>query len=81
MSTFVLTANKDIYRANGVHIYKGQEFIVNINVTGITTNNLFSSSLCQKNLYQQLSVVGGINLPPTDPVFRTRGYWNVNMIR
>lgn len=80
MPTFILTANKDIYRANGVHIFKGQVFPININVTGITTNNLFSNSHCQKNLYQQLSLVGGINLPPTDPLFRTRGYWDVKMI-
>jgi hypothetical protein len=78
MSTFIIKARNNIDRANGFHIDKGQEFIISINMSGITPINLFGNSRCKAQLIQQLRF-NGINLPDTDPVMLSKGYWDIKM--
>lgn len=47
MATFVLTARHDIDRLGGLHIDRGQQYTININMMGITPYNLFNNSRCR----------------------------------
>ena len=78
MASFVITARTNIDRANGFHINRGQEFNININMCGITPINLFGNSRCKAQLMQQLRL-NGIDLPETDPVMLSKGYWDIKM--
>lgn len=77
MSTFILTARHNIDRPqNGLHIDKGQEITVNINMMGITPNNLFNNSRCLEALVRQFQY-NGIYVPPTDIGIYNRGAWDI----
>ena len=79
MPTFVLTARHDIERPRcGLHIARGQEITVNINMTGITPNNLFGNSRCQDALVRQFQHEG-ICVPATDIGIYNRGTWDIIM--
>lgn len=78
MAKFVLTATHNIDRP-GLHIDKGQQITLNINVFGITPNNLFNNSRCQDALIQQFGV-NGINVPKTDYGVYGRGAWDIKMM-
>lgn len=79
MPTFVLTARHDINRPQcGLHIDRGQEITVNINMMGITPNNLFNNSRCKEALVTQFHL-NGIYVPATDIGVYSRGAWNVIM--
>ena len=48
MPTFIIKATHNIDRPQiGLHINKGQEFTIHINMMGITPYNLFNNSRCQ----------------------------------
>lgn len=79
MAQFRLTARSDINRSNGFHIDRGTEIVININVQGITPDNLFGNSRCRDQLVKQFKQ-HDIDLPLTDPVF-TRGCWDIKMSR
>lgn len=78
MPTFELTARHDIHRANGLHICKGQQITININMVGITPINLFGSSRCMEQLTQQFRL-NGIDVPKSDLSIYSRGAWNIQM--
>lgn len=78
MANFVITARTNIDRANGFHIDRGEEFSININMNGITPINLFGNSRCKTQLIQQLRI-NGIDLPDTDPIMRSSGFWDIKM--
>lgn len=78
MAQFIITARNDINRPNGFHIDRGQEFAININITGIGPNNLFGNLRCKDALIQQFRV-NGIELPPSDLIYNSRGPWDIKM--
>lgn len=79
MPTFILTAQRDIYRGGtGLNIEKGQHFTININMRGIGPNNLFNNSRCENALIQQFRN-HGIVAPRTDAIF-SRGPWKIEML-
>ena len=78
MPNFVITARTNIDRANGFHIDRGQEYNISINLSGITPINLFGNSRCKAMLIQQLRR-NGVDLPDTDPIMRSSGFWDIKM--
>lgn len=79
MPSFVLTATHNIDRPQiGLHIDRGQQFIININMMGITPNNLFNNSRCQDALLQQFRC-NGIDVPKSDIGVYNRGAWDIKM--
>lgn len=78
MAQFQLTATHDINRNNGFHIDRGTTISVNINMMGITPNNLFNNQRCKDVLIEQFRV-NGIDLPYTDAVF-SRSCWDIKML-
>lgn len=79
MPTFILTSKRDIERPqSGLHIDKGQEITVNINMMGITPNNLFNNSRCQEALVKQFQL-NGIYAPITDIGIYNKGTWDIVM--
>lgn len=79
MASFVLTAIKNIDRPQiGLHIDKGQQFSININVMGISSNNLFNNSRCRDALIQQFKV-NGIDVPYSDRGIYGPGPWDIKM--
>lgn len=78
MPTFELTARHDINRVNGLHIDRGQQFTVNINMMGITPTNLFGNSRCMNQLVQQFKM-NGIDVPKSDFGVYSRGTWDIRM--
>ena len=44
MATFTLTAKYQSTRTGGFHIDKGDQFVIHINMAGITPINLFNNS-------------------------------------
>lgn len=78
MPTFELTARHDINRVNGLYISRGQQFTVNINMMGITPNNLFGNNRCADQLVQQFKL-NGIDVPKTDVGIYSRGAWDIRM--
>lgn len=79
MPTFVLTARHNIDRPQiGLHVCRGQEITVNINMMGITPGNLFGNSRCRDALVRQFRVCG-IDVPPTDAGVYSRGAWDIAM--
>lgn len=79
MPSFVLTAINNIDRPQiGLHIDRGQQFTININMMGITPNNLFGNSRCQDSLLQQFRL-NGIDVPKTDVGVLNRGAWDIRM--
>lgn len=80
MSTFVLTATHNIDRAQiGLHIEKGQQITVNINMMGISPINLFGNSRCADALVRQFQL-NGIDVPKTDVGIFSRGSWDIKMV-
>ena len=57
MPTFIITAKHDINRGQ-MHIDKGEQYAININMPGIGPNNLFSDSRCHDLLKGQLEKNG-----------------------
>ncbi len=79
MPTFIITATRNIDRPQiGLHISRGQEFTININMMGITPCNLFNNSRCQNALYQQFQI-NGITVPLSDSSVYSRGAWDIKM--
>lgn len=79
MPTFVLTARHDINRPQiGLHVCRGQEITININMLGITPMNLFGNSRCQDALVRQF-LLNGIDVPKTDAAVYSRGAWDIKM--
>ena len=78
MASFELTAKHQIDRPGGLHIDKGQTFTVNINMMGITPNNLFGNSRCLDALVKQFQF-NGIDVPKTDSGIYSRGAWDIKM--
>lgn len=79
MATFVLTALHNIDRPQiGLHIDRGQQLNINLNMNGITPVNLFNNSRCQSLLAQQFRV-NGIDVPITDVGIYSRGHWDIKM--
>ncbi len=78
MPTFELTARHDINRVNGLHISRGQQFTININVMGITPINLFGNSRCSDQLVQQFKM-NGIDVPRSDVGIYSRGAWDIKV--
>lgn len=64
MPTFIITAKHDINRGQ-MHIDKGEQYAININMPGIGPNNLFNNSRCHDMLKKQLEV-NGIYLSDSD---------------
>jgi hypothetical protein len=77
MPSFILTARSDINRPNGLHIGRGDEINVNINVAGINQYNLFNNSRCKEFLVRQFQI-NGIDVPQNDSIF-SRGTWDIKM--
>ncbi len=78
MSTFELTARRDINLPDGGQVRKGDVKIIHINMSGITTNNLFNNSRCMGQLQQQLAY-NGISLPKDSWLLKTSGPWDIKM--
>ena len=78
MASFELTAKHKIDRPGGLHIDRGQRFTVNINMMGITPNNLFGNSRCADVLVKQFQL-NGIDVPKTDSGIYSRGAWDIKM--
>lgn len=78
MPTFELTARHDINRVNGLHICRGQQITININMMGITPMNLFGNSRCVDQLVQQFRM-NGIDVPKSDSGIYSRGAWDIQM--
>lgn len=80
MPQFEITASRNIDRPQiGLHIDKGQQFTININMMGITPYNLFNNSRCQDALVQQFRM-NGIDVPKTDYSIYGRGSWDIRMV-
>ena len=80
MATFTLTAKHQSTRTGGFHIDKGDQFVIHINMAGITPNNLFNNSRCRDQLIKQFKL-NGIDLPPTDPLYNSAVSWDIKMSR
>ena len=78
MATFELTARSPVYRTGGLYIERGQTFTVNINMIGITPNNLFNNSRCKNQLIQQFKN-NGIDVPITDSGIYSRRAWDIKI--
>ena len=78
MATFTLTAKHQSTRTGGFHIDKGDQFVIHINMAGITPINLFNNSRCRDQLIQQFRI-NGVDLPPTDPLYNNSGAWDIKM--
>lgn len=79
MATFTLTAKCQSTRTGGFHIDKGDQFVIHINMAGITPPiNLFNNSRCRDQLIKQFKI-NGIDLPPTDPLYNNAGLWDIKM--
>lgn len=79
MPTFVLTAKHDINRPQiGLHVCRGQEITINVNMLGITPGNLFGNSRCQDMVVRQFQL-NGIYVPKTDAAVYSRGAWDIRM--
>jgi hypothetical protein len=78
MATFTLTAKYQSTRTGGFHIDKGDQFVIHINMAGITPINLFNNSRCRDQLIKQFKI-NGIDLPPTDPLYNSPGAWDIKM--
>lgn len=78
MPTFILTARHDINRCNGLHIDKGQQISININMIGIYPGNLFNNSRCVEQVVQQFKI-NGIDVPKTDTGIYSRGAWDIKV--
>lgn len=78
MPNFTITAIHNIDR-NGLHINRGQQFTLHINMPGITPVNLFNNSRCQDALIQQFKI-NGIDVPKTDYGIYSRGAWDIKML-
>ena len=78
MASFELTAKHQIDRPGGLHIDRGQTFTININMMGITPNNLFGNSRCADVLVKQFQL-NGIDAPKTDCGIYGRGAWEIKM--
>ena len=79
MPEFILTARHDINRANGFHIAKGMELQITIPLCGLNPSSLFGNSRCRNQLLEQFRIKG-INIPPTDHGFYSRGSWDIIML-
>lgn len=80
MATFVLTAKTDINRPKAnLHIDKGAQFQLHINVVGINPCNLFNNERCRDELMRQFRF-NGIDLPRTDPIVASKSYWDVKQL-
>jgi len=80
MSTFVLTASHNIDRPlAGLHINRGEQITIHINMMGITPINLFNNTRCENALIQQFKY-NGIDVPKTDYGVFGRGAWDIKMI-
>ena len=80
MPTFTIRATHNIDRPQiGLHINKGQEFTININMMGITPYNLFGNNRCQDSLMQQFRM-NGIDVPKSDVGIYNKGTWDITMI-
>ena len=76
----MLTATHNIDRPQiGLHINRGQTFMININMMGVTPNNLFNNPRCQVALAQQFQI-NGISVPKTDIGIYSRGAWDIKML-
>ena len=64
MQAFIITAKHDINRGQ-MHIDKGAQYMININMSCIGPNNLFNDSRCHDMLKQQLER-NGIYLSDSD---------------
>ena len=78
MATFELTAKHQINRPGGLHIDRGQTLSVNINMIGITPNNLFGNPRCVDALVKQFQF-NGIDVPKTDYGIYSRGAWDIKV--
>ncbi len=79
MPTFVLTARHDINRPQiGLHVCRGQEITINVNMLGITPGNLFGNPRCQGMVVRQFQL-NGIDVPKTDSAVYSRGAWDIKM--
>lgn len=77
MASFVITATHNIDRPQiGLHIDRGQQFTININMMGITPVNLFGNSRCADALARQFQL-NGIDVPKTDIGIYSRGAWDI----
>ena len=61
MATFTLTAKYQSTRTGGFHIDKGDQFVIHINMAGITPINLFNNSRCRDQLIKQFKINGSQN--------------------
>lgn len=78
MPTFELTARHPISRPGiGLYIERGQSYTININMVGITPNNLFNNSRCADQLAKQFRI-WGIDVPKTDSIYNP-GMWDIKM--
>lgn len=78
MAQFILTAKQNIVRPNGFYLPKGHQMEIIIPMAGIQPGNLFGNSRCKEALLNQFKL-HGINIPPTDMGFYSRGYWDIKM--
>lgn len=79
MPTFLLTARNNIDRPQiGLHIERGQQFTININMQGITPVNLFNNSRCVDSLVRQFQL-NDIFVPKFDIGVYNKGAWDIVM--
>lgn len=79
MSQFILTAKQGINRPNGFHIDKGTQLVINIPIMGIQPGNFFGNPRTKDFILTQFRAQG-MNIPPSDQAFYSRGNWDVKKI-
>ena len=76
MATFQLTLRHDAC-ISGQNLTRGQQFNLNVNMTGITPTNLFGNSRCVDTVLRQFSSQG-LDLPKNSPLLNG-GHWDIKM--
>ena len=76
MPTFVLTARHDSH-IGGQDVSRGQVYIINVGMMGITPTNLLGNSRCVDTVLRQFSSQG-LDLPKNSPLLAS-GHWDIKM--
>lgn len=77
MPKFEITARNQMNH-NGLHVDKGESYVINIPMTGLAPYNLFVNSRCQKALYHQLKELE-LEPAPGSP-WLNQSSWDVKML-
>lgn len=77
MAQFILTA-RHFSNIGDQHVDKGQQFTINVCMTGIAPINLFGNSRCADTVLKQFSAQG-LDLTRSSPLLN-KGHWDIKMM-